>query len=123
MLSIGDTQAQIFAKQMQAQFESVCVAMLRDTYPEVTAKHRDEKLLELVRYAIERAQGRGLLVEADWERWLHLMMRLGPRFDEDPHQVQVNTILTDRSIDPSLQLDAIENLLATAATPVESTDQ
>ena len=123
MLTINDQQAQIFATQMQAQFESVCVAMLRDSYPEVTAKHRDEKLLELVRYARERAQGRGLVTEADWERWLHLMMRLGPRFDEDPRQVQVNSILTDGSIDPRLKLDAIENLLATADTPVDNATQ
>jgi hypothetical protein len=115
MLRITEQQLQAFAPQMRRLFEERCVAMLRAAYPAVTQPHPHEKLLELVRVAATRAAGYGIEADADVERWLHLMMRLGPRFDEDPRHPELRATLDDRGVVAQVRLDTVERLAGAAA--------
>jgi hypothetical protein len=116
-MQISEEQMQAFAPQMQRQFEETCAVVLRSTYPEITAPHPHEKLLELIRFGTERAARHGIVANEDVERWLHLMMRLGPRFDDDPRHTELAAILSDANADAKARLYRVEILTGIAVQP------
>jgi hypothetical protein len=108
---------QIEARQMKAlgasmrdRFERDALAMLRRTYPAATADRDDALLLRFVRHGIERARLAELQAVTDIERWLCLMMRLGPNFDSDPELVPIHAALSNVEVYGPLRLDAVEAL-------------
>jgi hypothetical protein len=109
-MEISEEQMLAFAPQMQRQFEETCAVMLRSAYPEITAPHPHEKLIELIRFGAERAARHGIVADDDVERWLHLMMRLGPRFDDDPRHAQLREILADGDTEVGVRLNKVESL-------------
>jgi hypothetical protein len=116
MLRITARQMQLFANVMRGSFEDSAIRLLRAEYPKTTGAHPDDKLRHFVRVGIERAARHGVAAVTDVERWLRLMMRLGPTFDEDARLGQVRAILARREVDAQFRLDEIEVLAATIGT-------
>lgn len=92
------------------RFEDESVALLRAEFPGTTAAHSDQILRQFVRLGIERAHAYQVVVVTDVERWLRLMVRLGPKFDEDPQYLRVLDILVKRDMDAKLRMDEIDVL-------------
>jgi hypothetical protein len=114
MLKLTEKQLEAFAPQLRRQFEEQCVALLRERYAEIASAYPHDKLLEFVRFGIERAQRHGIVAYPEVERWLHLMMRLGPRFDEDGRYAEVATVLGNPDLTDQARLDAVERAVAAA---------
>jgi hypothetical protein len=78
MLHITAKQMQLFANVMRGNFEDSAIRLLRAEYPKTTGAHSDDKLRHFVKVGIERPGRHGVAAVADVERWLRLMMQLGP---------------------------------------------
>jgi hypothetical protein len=110
MKSLGDA--------MRRQFEIDALAMLRRMHPLTTVRHRDETMQLFVRHGIDRARLSRLETVSDVQRWLRLMLRLGPYFDTDdaPHLAGIRAALGNVEVYGPLRLDEAE-ALAQAVTP------
>lgn len=94
------------------RFEEASIALLRKEFPSTTAAYSDEVLRRFVKLGIDRARAYRVLAVSDVERWLRLMVRLGPKFDEDPRFARVQAILSEPDADAQQRMDAIEGLAA-----------
>jgi hypothetical protein len=112
MLHITAKQMQLFANVMRASFEDSAIRLLRTEYPKTTGVHPDDKLRHFIKVGIERAGLHGVAAVTDVERWLRLMMRLGPTFDEETSLVEIHAILARREVELQFRLDEVEVLAA-----------
>lgn len=103
-------QMKTLGEAMRRRFEIDSIAMLRRTYPESTARHDDALMQHFVRHGIERAKVARLEAVTDIERWLRLMMRLGPHFDSDLKLGDIRAVLGKIEIYGPLRLDEVETL-------------
>jgi hypothetical protein len=110
MKSLGDV--------MRRQFEVDALAMLRRMHPQTTVRHTDETMQLFVRHGIDRARLSRLETVSDVQRWLRLMLRLGPYFDTDdaPHLAGIRAVLGNVEVYGPLRLDEAE-ALAQAVAP------
>jgi hypothetical protein len=65
-----------------------------------------------VKLGIDRARAYRVLAVTDVERWLRRMVRLGPKFDEDPRFARVQAILSGPDAEAQQRMDTIEGLAA-----------
>ena len=100
-LQFSREQMDQLGRDMRERFERDCVRQLRGRQPEQTAKHDDATLLAFVQHGVHRAALARVDRVSDVLAWLELMLRLGPRFDEDA------------------RLQAVQRALADAETPAE----
>jgi DNA-binding NarL/FixJ family response regulator len=114
MLKLTQQQLDAFAPQLTRQFEEQCVVLLRDRYGKISAAYPDEKLLEFVRFGMERAKRHGIVAFSEIERWLHLMVRLGPRFDDDERYAEASAFVADGDISEQAHMDRLEQSVAAA---------
>jgi hypothetical protein len=113
-LHISADQMRTLGAAMRRQFEIDAIALLRRNYPVTTATHADDALRLFVRHGIERAKASRMDAVTDVQRWLCLMLRLGPYFDtgEDQHLAGIRTVLDNVEVHPPLRLDEAEALAA-----------
>jgi hypothetical protein len=111
-IHISAEQMRAFGVAMRRQFEVDAITLLRKSYPVTTAKHADDALLLFVRHGIERAKASRMDAVTDVQRWLCLMLRLGPYFDTsaDPHLAAIRAVLDNTEVYPPLRLDEAEAL-------------
>lgn len=116
-LHITAKQMQSLGLAMRRQFEIDAIALLRESYPETTAKHADDAIRLFVRHGIERAKSSRMEAVIDVQRWLSLMLRLGPYFDtsDDPRMTGIRAALDNVEVYPPLRLDEAEALAAEIA--------
>jgi hypothetical protein len=114
-MRIHREQMKAMAEAMRCRFETEAMAMLRRMYPESTARHPDETLQLFVRHGIQRARLNGLDAVTDIERWLRLMMRLGPHFDSDERLVDIRGVLGRVEIYGPLRLEEVETMASRIA--------
>ena len=109
-LHIDAKQMKTMSDAMRVRFELDSMAMLRQTYPEFTARHVDETLHRFVRHGIERAKLSNMTTVAEIERWLRLMMQLGPYFDTagDDGLDHIRTVIHKVDIYGPIRLDEAE---------------
>jgi hypothetical protein len=98
----------VLGARMRESFESDMVARLRDTYPAQASRHTDAALLAFVRAGIQRAETYRVDTVSDVERWIDLMVRMGPQFDSDPRWPEVLETLRQQEVDAQIRLDMIE---------------
>lgn len=116
-LHITAEQMRILGEGMRRQFEMDSIAMLRRNYPQTCAKHTDDALLLFVRHGIERAKASRMDAVTDVQRWLCLMLRLGPYFDSatDARQAGIQAVLDNVEVYAPLRLDEAEALASLIA--------
>lgn len=115
MLTFSALQMRRLGDGMRRKFEQDSVALLRREFPKTTAPHSDELLLRFVALGIDRAGQNGLVAVTDVERWLRLMVRLGPDFDSDERYKSLQSILVRSGVYGPLRLEEAEALAATLA--------
>jgi hypothetical protein len=108
---------QVLGAAARQRFEDESVALLRAEFPSTTAAHSDQVLRQFVSLGIERARAYQVVAVTDVERWLRLMVRLGPKFDEDPQHLGVRDILVKREMDAKLRMDEIDVLTVGLGAP------
>jgi hypothetical protein len=116
-IHISADQMRTLGAAMRRQFEVDAIALLRRTYPVATAKHADDALRLFVRHGIERAKASRMDAVTDVQRWLCLMLRLGPYFDtsDDQHLATIRAVLDNAEVYGPLRLDEAEALAAEIA--------
>lgn len=98
MLNIRPEQMRILSEDAERRFVQRMAGQLRKHYPERCATLGDEKLLEAIRLGMARAGRHGVWREREYCLWLHLMLVLGGRFDEDPNLPWARAILADAAL-------------------------
>jgi hypothetical protein len=116
-IQITAEQMRILGTAMRRQFELDAIAMLRQSHPETAAKHADEALRLFVRHGIERANANGMDAVSDVQRWLRLMLRLGPYFDSgtEPDLACIRAVIDNVEVYGPLRLDEAETLASAIA--------
>src|SRR5438067_4037246 len=112
MLRVSPLQLRLLGAAARKRFESESVVLLRTEFPEATAPHSDDVLRQFIRAGMARARDHGISAVTDVERWLRLMVRLGPKFDADPRYPSIRAILDVRDTPPKQRRDLLD---ATAA--------
>ena len=117
-IHISADQMRLLGAAMRRQFEVDAIALLRQAYPVTTARHADDALQLFVRHGIERAKASRMDAVTDVQRWLCLMLRLGPYFDtsDDLHLAGIRAVLDNVEVYGPLRLDEAE-ALASEITP------
>jgi len=107
----------LLGAEMRRQFEVDAIALLRRHYPVTTARHADDALRLFVRHGIERAKASRMTSVTDVQRWLCLMLRLGPYFDtsDDRSLGALRAVLDNVEVYGPLRLDEAEALAAEIA--------
>jgi hypothetical protein len=108
MLKIKATQMRALGSGARQRFEESAVALMRKEFPQTTAGRPDDVLRQFAGVGIERARVHGIVTVSDVERWLRLMVRLGPRFDQDPRYPQLRAILDQTDASAEQRMDALE---------------
>ena len=116
-LHISPDQMKRLGDAMHHSFVLGAVARLRRLFPETTARHSDDTMLLFVRHGIERARQHQLVTVTDVERWLGLMMQLGPYFDtaDQPEFAPVHAALGNFEVYGPIRLDEAEAAAARVA--------
>jgi len=108
MLKIKATQMRALGSNARRRFEASAIALLRQEFPQSTNGRPDDVLRQFVSIGVERAKAHGISAVTDVERWLRLMVRLGPKFDEDARYPALRTILDERDASAEQRMDAVE---------------
>jgi len=112
-------QMAALGQAMRRGFVHDAIARLRRRFPEATSRHSDETMRLFVEHGIERARQHALEAVSDVERWLALMMRLGPYFDsgDQPEFAAVRNALRNLEVYGPIRLDEAEAAAAELAPP------
>jgi hypothetical protein len=116
-VQITEAQMKVLGAAMRRQFEVDALAMLRRMHPQATGRHPDATLRLFVRHGIDRARLSRMESVGEVQRWLRLMLRLGPYFDSDdaPHLAGIRAALANIEVHGPLRLDEAEALASTIA--------
>ena len=108
MFVIRRTQVAAFSKAAFDDFEDRMLVHLRSLFPEETARMSEPELRSMIALGVKRAALWGLTREYDVCLYLHVMLALGPRFDEAPELTFAREILS-RDRDPSSNIDFLHD--------------
>ena len=108
MFVIRRTQIAAFSKAALDDFEGRMVGHLRSSFPEETARMNEPELRSMIALGVKSAARWGLTREYDVCLYLHVMLALGPRFDEAPELTFAREILS-RDRDPSSSIDFLHD--------------
>jgi hypothetical protein len=108
MLKIKATQMRALGSEARRRFEASAIALLREEFPQNNGDRPDDELRQFVCEGIQRAKVYGISAVTDVERWLRLMVRLGPEFDEDARYPALRAILDEREASAEQRMDAVE---------------
>jgi len=105
-MQIPQAQFDALARSHGERFTIHAVAWLRARQPERLEKVDDDTIRELVRHAIDRGRGWSIVAPGDLLRLLEFMLRLGPRFEEDPGCAWAHRVLA-MPVDGTRKLNAL----------------
>jgi len=113
-IQITAEQMRVLGAAMRRQFEVDAIALLRRSHPMTTSRHAGDALLLFVRHGIERAKASRMDSVTDVQRWLSLMLQLGPYFDtsDEPRLAAIRAVLDNVEVYGPLRLDEAEALAA-----------
>ncbi|HEY1219914.1 MAG: hypothetical protein ABSE42_10500 [Bryobacteraceae bacterium] len=96
MLTIRQAQFAIFSQLEVRKFEEWMLAHLKKFFPVQCAAAGDQRLLEMVRYGIQRAAAHGITAKRDVCKYLDLTIVFGRDFDTDRRTRWAGEILARR---------------------------
>lgn len=120
MFVIRKSQLDAFSKAATLEFEKRMVVHLQRLFPDATAELGKMGLRTVIRFGIQRAFRYGLEREYDVCLYLHVMLALGSRFDEDPALPWARAALEDTRRTPSGRIDGLyDRVFSPAASDAE----
>jgi hypothetical protein len=96
MLTIRQAQFAVFSQLEVHKFEEWMLTHLKKFFPQQCAAAGDQRLLEVVRYGIQRAAVYGITAKRDVCKYIDLMIVLGRDFDTDNRSRWAGEILGKR---------------------------
>ena len=81
MLTIRETQMQVFKDQQLRSFENGCLSDLARRFPKRSAELGEANTLSLIRAGVRKSFSLGIVSEEDVQAIIDLMMRYGENFD------------------------------------------
>jgi hypothetical protein len=109
MLRFTAAQRAFFDRAAAVDFVRRSASRVRREFPEDAAAMGEDRLLGLVRSAMERAARYGVDDEHGVDVWLNLMLLLGVAFDTDPQLGWVREVLERRGLRQGEVADALED--------------
>src|SRR5580693_5149435 len=94
---------------MRARFERSMLHHLRAGFPDQTQLLDDERLSNLVRAGIRRAESYGIEFKDDIQRYLEYMMMLSEDFDTNPRTSWAGNILRSGATAGDRKMSRIDN--------------
>lgn len=114
MFVMRDDLADSMRQEAKPRFATFLAEYLVDNFPELFPERNDD-VDEFAHYAIDVAHAYGIESDHAVFQYTHLMILLGPDFDEDPELPWAREILLNEELDED---EAIEQL-ATRGLPAE----
>jgi hypothetical protein len=101
-----------FAKFQRAavdDFAERMVTHLVEVFPDESAERGEAGIRALVRLGIERAARHQLVQEYDACLYLHVMLALGERFDDDPALSWARAALEEADVSASIRIEKLHD--------------
>jgi len=109
MFILRKAQITAFQQAAVADFEERMLAHLPEVFPDETADHSPAALRALIRLGIDRAARHDIDQEYGACLYLHLMLALGERFDDDPKIPWARAALTEADLAASLRIEKLHD--------------
>ena len=117
MYILREKQLAAFTRSAGEDFEDRMITHLRAVFAEACAARGEVELRALITLGIERAAGWGLELEYESCLYLHVMLALGERFDEDPGLPWARAALESGGWGPSSRIEHLHDLVFLKETP------
>ena len=98
MLTITKPQMAVFREPAINDYVKRTVVHLNESFPEKCEALGEAKVRETVKYGILRSASYGISTEGDVRRYVDLMVKFGPDFDQDPELPWAASILNNQAI-------------------------
>ncbi|MFO1350305.1 MAG: hypothetical protein U1F68_06340 [Gammaproteobacteria bacterium] len=99
---------EVFSTYMLDRFETRMVRHLRETFPDRTEKVSNDKLRDVVKAGMQKAEHYGIEFEDDVRRFLEYLVIYGARLDSKPSTRWLGAILRRQDIDGTHKMDLID---------------
>jgi hypothetical protein len=109
MFIVLKTQYTAFQRAAVDDFAERMVPHLFETFPEEADALGEAGIRALIRLGIERAARHHLLQEYDVCLYLHVMLALGPRFDDDPALSWARAALEEADFTASIRIEKLHD--------------
>lgn len=108
MLTITKGQMAVFREPAINDYVKRTVVHLNESFPEKCEAMGEVKVRETVQYGIQRSASYGIITEGDVRRYIDLMLRFGPDFDQDPKLPWAASILNNKAlINPTTKVNRL----------------
>jgi hypothetical protein len=111
MYILREKQLAAFTRSAGEDFEDRMIAHLTAVFPEACAARGPAALRAMIPLGIERAARWGLELEYETCLYLHVMLALGERFDDDPGQAFARAALESPGWGPSSRIEHLHDLV------------
>jgi hypothetical protein len=119
MLVIRQEQIDVLIKGTDEEFVEFLVDHVKKEDPELNSEYDDEKLREMVRGGIKRAESHGFTTAEDITAFISIMFEIAPNFDEQP---DIKKVLDDENFSPKDRLERLWSPLVTEQNWEEASD-
>lgn len=109
MFILRKAQLAEFERSAVTEFEERMAVHLPEVFPEETAAHGAAGMRALIHLGIERAARHRLRQEYDVCLYLHVMLALGERFDDDPAISWARAALEEADVSASIRIEKLHD--------------
>jgi hypothetical protein len=113
---IRESHQQVFADDLQKQFEDKMVIHLRAAFAEEAEGREEEELRQFIRRGIDKAFAYEITIEYDVSRFIEYMFCYGEDFDRNKNLEWVQPVLNSEKLAGTEKMDAIDKLNYVALT-------
>jgi hypothetical protein len=113
---IRENQQQVFADDLQRQFEDRMVRHLPSAFPEEAVGWEEIDLREFIRRGIDKAFAYEITIEHDVSRFIEYMFCYGEDFDRNKNLEWVQPVLNSENLTGTEKMDAVDRLNYIALT-------
>jgi hypothetical protein len=108
MLTIRKEQMAVFREPAISDYVKRTIVHLKECFSEKCDALGEQELGKIVRHGIQRSASYRITTEGDVRRYIDLMLRFGPDFDQDPELPWASSILNNKAlINPSTKVDRL----------------
>jgi hypothetical protein len=109
MFIVLKSQFSAFQRAAVDDFAERMVPHLQETFPDESDELGEAGIRALIRLGIERSARHHLVQEYDVCLYLHVMLALGPRFDDDPALSWARAALEETEVTPSIRIEKLHD--------------
>ena len=108
MLTITKEQMAVFREPAINDYVKRTIVHLMECFSEKCEALGGQKVDDMVRYGIQRSASYRITTEGDVRRYIDLMFKFGPDFDQDPKLPWASSILNNKAlVNPTTKVDRL----------------